>query len=472
MAFTIMASLGIAILSRAAATGSTQRAGNQLPVAVFSASPDASGKPFGSTAIDLRARGYVEEEFLASGKAKRYRMKDPLGTAQLVDGGHPYTTRILVRRPIDPGKFNGRVLIEWFNVSGSQDAEFVFGAIRDHLLDEGFAWIGVSAQLVGINALKSANPRRYGQLSLSASNTDPLGGTLDERSDVLSWDVYTQVADALRRPPGGGVDPLGGLKPTLFLAVGESQSAQRLSQYYNSILPLHMQTFDGFLLYDRLLGGMRTDLGTKLLTFGSEILRQSFGAAPADNDNLRVWEVAGAAHLSYEENAGYWDEQFTRNNVLRALDGHAITLSQTFVGCDNYPLWSRVPNGHVLAAGLDALVRWVTVGTPPPKAERLLGDENGKLHRDNLGRVSGGIRLAAYDAPTAMNTGANSGPGFACALAGSHQDYTPAQLRLLYGTPENYVAKVMAITQQAVRDGFLLEADAERTIRDARTVRF
>jgi hypothetical protein len=468
---TVTVFLGVTAQPAAAAASPANQTESRLPAAIFSQPPKDSGTLFGGTSIDLRAKGYVEEEFFASGTANRYRMKDPLKTAQIVDGEHQYITRILVRRPTDPKRFNGRVLVEWFNVSGSQDAEFVFGAVRNHVLEEGYAWVGVSAQLVGVNALKTSNPKRYGQLSLTASNDDPLGGQLDERSDVLSWDVYTQVANALRNPPGG-IDPLGGLRPTLYLAVGESQSAQRLSQYYNAVLPLYKHTFDGFLLYDRLLGGMRTDLGTKMLTFGSEIIRQSFGAAPADNTNLRVWEVAGAGHLSYDETAGYWDEQFIRNGVLRALDGHAISLSQTFIGCDNYPLWSRVPNEHVLAAGLEALAKWVTVGTPPATAERLRGDDNGKLYRDSLGRVSGGIRLAAYDAPISMNTGGNSGPGFACALGGSHQDYSPGQLRQLYGTPENYVAKVTAITQKAVRDGFILEADAARTIKEAGAVKF
>ena len=34
----------------------------------------------------------------------------------IVDGGHPYKTRIIVRRPASPGKFNGTAVIEWNNV--------------------------------------------------------------------------------------------------------------------------------------------------------------------------------------------------------------------------------------------------------------------------------------------------------------------------------------------------------------------
>jgi hypothetical protein len=468
--FTVVA-MSVTAQPAAAATASARPAESQLPAAVFSQPPADSGTPFGSTSMDLRSKGYVEEELFAGGKANRYRLKDPLGTAQIVDGGHRYVTRILIRRPSDPVNFNGRVLVEWLNVSGSQDLDIVFGAMRNHLVAEGYAWVGVSAQLVGVNALKTANPKRYGQLRLAASNNDPLGGKLDAASDVLSWDVYTQIANALRRSTGG-IDALGGLKPNLILAVGESQSAQRLSNYYNAIHPLYKQAFDGFFLYDRLLTGMRTDLGTKMLTTGTETVRHAFGSAPADDANLRVWEIAGSSHVSHDEAVSWLDEQFARNGVVRALDGHPITFQQIFIGCENYPLLSRVPNGDVLNAGLEALIQWITRGTPPPTAERLRGDENGKLYRDNLGRVSGGIRLAAYDAPTAMNTGLNSGPGIGCPLAGSHQSYSPQQLRQLYGTPENYVARVTAITQKAVSDGFLLQSDAARTISEAREVKF
>jgi hypothetical protein len=463
-------SLGIIALPSAAATVSTQRAASQLPVAIFSAPVDTSAKPFGSTSIDLRAKGYVEEEFLASGKANRYRIKNPLATAQIVDGGHPFTTRILVRRPTDPMKFNGRVLVEWLNVSTFQDLDMVFAAMRNHLLDAGYVWVGVSAQLQGVNGLKTWNAKRYGQLSLAASNEDPLGGKLDNTSDVLSWDAFAQVANAFRNPHGG-LDPLAGLKPGLIIAAGESQSAGRLSNYYNSIHPLNKQTFDAFFLYDRVIGSLRTDVGTKLLSFGSESLGNG-SAPPPDNDNLRIWEVAGTSHVSYDEAIPYLEEQYTRHGIIRAFDGHPYTLTDTFVGCEVLPIYSRVPNGDVLNAGLEALVQWVTAGTPPATAERLRRDDKGQLVREGEGRVIGGIRLAAYDAPIAKNMGINTGAGFACGLAGSHQDYSPAQLRQLYRTPENYVARVIAVTQQAVKDGFLLQADADRTIREARAVKF
>lgn len=434
----------------------------------FTSPPAGSGTAFGSTALDLAASGYVEEEFLVSGTAHRYRIKDALKTAEIVDDQHPYTTRILVRRPILPSAFNGTVVVEWLNVTLGQDVDFIFAASRAHLISQGYAWVGVSAQLVGANALKTANPARYNAINLAASNVDPAGGTLDAASDVLSWDIYAQIATALRT--AGPTRPLGGLVPQRVIAAGESQSALRLTSYYNAIHALYPKVFDGFFAYDR-IGALRTDLPTKVLSFGSEVSYAAFGAAPPDADNLRVWSVAGASHVGLSEIVNYLDPQVLRNGVLRAPDGTALSITTAIPGCADTPLWSRVPNEDVLNAGLEALVAWITQGKVPPSATPMDVDDQGGLFRDSEGRVSGGIRLAAYDAPISRNLGANAGPGF-CFLAGSHVDFTTAELCTRYGSSQNYVARVIAVTRQAERDGFLLTTDANRTIQEARAVAF
>jgi hypothetical protein len=77
----------------------------------------------GSTAFSaadpslLKKYGYVEQEYVVSGTACRYRIPAPLATAQLVDCGWPYKTRMLVRQPANPSKFNGKTLVEWTNTS-------------------------------------------------------------------------------------------------------------------------------------------------------------------------------------------------------------------------------------------------------------------------------------------------------------------------------------------------------------------
>ena len=77
-------------------------------------------EPLSAQPVGLAAQGYVEQEFFASGTATAFRATStpsngdwsitPTTTA-------PYKTRIIVRRPADPARFNGTVIVEWMNVS-------------------------------------------------------------------------------------------------------------------------------------------------------------------------------------------------------------------------------------------------------------------------------------------------------------------------------------------------------------------
>ena len=76
-----------------------------------SASPDVPGTPthnypFFASNHNLPAHGYVEQEFYIEGTANRYNTPVIGDPVTVVDGGHAYRTRILVRRPADPKQFN------------------------------------------------------------------------------------------------------------------------------------------------------------------------------------------------------------------------------------------------------------------------------------------------------------------------------------------------------------------------------
>lgn len=92
-------------------------------------------------AFDLAPYGYVEEEFFVSGTAKTYTPQP--STAD-------YTTRMLVRRPADPKRFNGTVVVEWNNVTAQHDQSPDWFWSYPMALREGFADVIVSAQAAGI----------------------------------------------------------------------------------------------------------------------------------------------------------------------------------------------------------------------------------------------------------------------------------------------------------------------------------
>ncbi|HLY38761.1 MAG TPA: alpha/beta hydrolase domain-containing protein, partial [Candidatus Binatia bacterium] len=203
-----------------------------------------------STSFDLAQVGYVQEEFFISGTATAYANQGALG----VDGmwtvtpanTAAYKTRILVRRPAQKKKFNGTVVVEWLNVSAGLDAAPDWTQSHVEFIRDGFAWVGVSAQFVGVEGgpglvpvisipLKTANPARY--------------ASLHHPGDSFSYDMFSQAGAAVRNG-SATVKPLGGLKAKTFIAAGESQSAFRMVTYIDAIHPL-TGVYDGYLVHSR-----------------------------------------------------------------------------------------------------------------------------------------------------------------------------------------------------------------------------
>jgi hypothetical protein len=478
----------------------------------------AHGYPFNATPMDLARQGYVEEEFFISGHASRYNTPQ-MATGTVIDGGHPYKTRIVVRRPKSQSRFDGTAIVEWTNVSQGHDNEVDWFQSGAHLVHSGFAWIGVSAQRVGVDALKQWSPGRYGTLDVSD------GGTIAD--DALSYDIFTAVALAVRGRDGASV--MGGLKVERLIATGHSQSAGRLYTYFTSVHPL-TPTFDGVVLHG---GGsqIRADLDIKVWKFLSEtdVPGQASGSRQPDTDRFRWWEVAGTSHLDAQLSRGLGQLG------LRAAGGAPVDgppagplISGGGAGIGNFqvssgapddgcekPIFSRVPSYYAQNALYDHFARWLKDGTPPPTAphielKQLPGNppagpagpgsagaraggrgaptpEGGEpaarggrggppappryeIIRDDLGNALGGIRLSQHAVPTATNTGQNAG-GMFCGLLGSYEPFDNARLATLYPTHEAYVAKVKEVTEKNLKAGYIVKEDADTTIAEARSSR-
>jgi hypothetical protein len=424
-------------------------------------------EPLDASAVDLAAYGYEEQEYYAFGTANRYRITNPLDTAALIDSGWPYETRIIVRKPSNPKHFNGTVVVEWYNVSTGQDIDFCWAGTYDYLMREGYVWVGVSAQRVGIKMLNVWSPARYATLTAEASNDDPLGGLVDPAQpgqsggDVLSWDIFAQVGAALFNHHGPD-DPLAGMDIRHLIAAGESQSAFRLTRYYNSIQPLH-NLFEGFVFYDT-AAITRGDIEVPVIRVESEIFANS--VVRTDTPFVRGWQVAGATHVSFQEIGGYVDVETLRDGFFKLPDGTPVSLTEVIQDCQRYPLWSTVRTELVLNAAFDKVNTWIEDGTAAPAAPYYERNADGTIKRDANGMVLGGIRLPDFVVPTALNITMNTGPGF-CFLTGSHHYYSPAELKTLYSSHGGYVEKVVQATQKVLKDGFILRYDAQQIIKQA-----
>ncbi|MDQ2583970.1 hypothetical protein CKY47_08260 [Saccharothrix yanglingensis] len=351
-----------------------------------------------------------------------------------------------MRRPAHARHFSGTTLVEWQNVTAGYDLDALWNA--ESVLRAGHAWVGVSAQRVGVDRLRGWSPARYGALDVTG------GGRFT--ADELSYDVFTQAGRAAlagRARDGGpsGGTLLGGLRTRTLLAIGASQSAGRMTVLYDRVLPQQEPVFDG---YAFVVGPAPTRVGAEPVFQVLSETDVTSPRRPADTDRFRRWEVAGGAHSGHEG-------QVYREPISERDLGGAPTYA-----CDRPP-FSRVPVHHVTAAAYEHLRRWVEHGTPPPAARPLEFEPDGVTRkRDALGLALGGIRLSQVAVPTALNTGDNSGETF-CRLFGTHVPFDRATLDRLYPEHAGYVARVVSADVANVRAGHLLPADAKRNLRDA-----
>ena len=428
----------------------------QITGPIASEAPGHSSKNFiySASAIELTSRGYIEEEFFIEGDANRYSAPD-LETAEVLDSGHRYRTRLVVRRPTNPALFNGVVVVEWINVTGGPDKDIDWWQSGQHFINNGYAYVFVSAQQMGIDTMKQASPDRYESLDITHD------GMLTR--DEASYDIFAAVGKAINRTgemtQAGQPDILGGLKAEHILATGHSQSASRLAVYLNNIHPLE-PIYDGVMVHGG-GGRIRDDQDVKIFKIMAETDMPRRAATPQPaTETFRQWEVAGTSHVDVP-----FEIEYAKVRNLAA--GLSIeNVSPRDSGCE-LPAYSRVPFRDVMNAAFEHLIAWVADDIPPPigqplQVARMMPEL--EFARDEYGNVLGGIQLAAHAVPTATNTGMNTGANRFCFLYGSHQAFDRQLLNRLYPTKEAYIEKVKQVVQQNVADGFILPEAAQETI--------
>jgi Alpha/beta hydrolase domain len=428
--------------------------------------------------LDLGALGYEASEFYVDGDAHSYNNVSPLTAdgawsveADLTTA--PFKTRIQVLKPADPSRFNGTVYVEWMNVSAGFDATPDWGYAHVEIARQGAAYVGVSAQAVGLNQAVSAHPDRYG----------PAGANLVHPGDSYSYDMYSQVGQALRGEAGtifGAAYPVQRL-----IAAGESQSAGRMVTYVDAFGALGV--YDGYMIHSRGANGaplrqsplgqinvpantlIRTDLAQPVFTFQSET--DSRLPRQADTPRVRWWEIPGTAHIdTYLLKQIGASDYGTDSSAAEALfDTMVHPFSGPFPIVGSCTLGVNAgPQHWVLQAAYNHLNTWVTNGTPPPIGPRMTtsdGTGAGALVLDANGNATGGIRTPHLDVPiaTLRGTGNTSagGPLNFCALFGTTTPFSAEKLAQLYKNHGAFVSQWVRSVNAAVSAGFMLPADAE-----------
>jgi hypothetical protein len=423
-----------------------------------------------ATGPNVTLIGYQRSEFFVAGVATSYAPTAPLtsdGKWEIASTGtrSAFKTRVVVYRPIDASKFNGTVVVEWLNVSTGGDLPTDWLMAHNEFVRSGAVWVGVSAQAVGVNALKSSAAARYGPLV--------------HPGDSFSYDMFSQAGIHVRN---GTANLLTGLVPERIIAAGESQSAGRLVTYLDAVHPI-ASVYDGFMVHSRGAGGaplsqppqpavtvpsplqIRDDLDVPVMVVQAEgdVIGTNLGARQPDTPMFRVWEMAGTAHAdAYTAQVGFGD----------IGDGNGAVLmfermrTPPDLGCES-PI-NAGPHHWILQAAFHHLDVWVRNGVAPPTAPLLEVASTSPvvLARDPQGNALGGVRSPHVDAPVATLTGINAGAGF-CRLFGSTTPLTPAELAALYPTHDDFVAAWAAAIYVAGLRGYLLPADGAELLNAA-----
>lgn len=424
---------------------------------------------------DLVAAGYRESEFQVAGTARSYRCAEYSADGHwdaVLDATAGFATRLLLRRPRDPARFSGTVVVEWLNVSSGHDAAPEFCYLGAEILRRGHAWIGLSAQYAGVEG-------GGGTLRVPGEEAAP-GGLRAEQpdryvrlrhpGDAYSFGILTEVARALRETDP--TTPWSDLVIDRVIAVGASQSAFALTTYYNAVQPIET-VLDGFLVHSR--GGaafslgepgrpldldaerhgpavrLRADLDAPVLVLQTEtdLLSPRLAALAArqpDTARIRTWEVAGSAHADLWQIGGF--EEFL---------GTAVPVN-------------RGQQGYVARAALRHLVAWCARGATPPVADRLqVESEPSRFRLDAAGNVLGGVRTPVVDAPVQRLSGlAAPGGSVLAQLFGSTLPLDPVILHERYAGRADYLEQYAAATDRAIEAGFVLAEDREDVLAEAR----
>lgn len=362
--------------------------------------------------------------------------------------------------------------MEWFNVSGGVDAGPDWMLAHNQLIREGFAWVGVSAQQAGVNAVKTDGDVDGVPVGDSVRYAD-----LEHPGDSYSYDIFSQAGQAIRDEAD---TVLGVLEPENLVGVGESQSAGRMVTYIDAVHPV-AEVYDGFLVHSRFGAGaplsqwpqvtvnvpsptlIRDDLDVPVLVFQAEgDVPDSLNARQDDTDMFRLWEVAGTAHFDlYGLDIGRTDAA-DYQGAAKVLDSMRNPTNQPNPNFTCSEPINTGPAHFVLDAAFHQLNQWITEGTAPPTAPRLevTSESPVTFATDEHGNVLGGIRTPAVDAPVAKLSGQSGGGLDFCFLFGTTEPFTQDKLDQLYPSHDEFVSRWIEATVSAYEAGFLTGQDA------------
>lgn len=453
-----------------------------LAVPTSGQAPLSSARRPGTEYSDLDAYGYVEEEFYLQGVAPAITASgQPLLEA-------PYTTRILVRKPADPARFNGTVVIEPFSWFGERGAGWIL--TRDYLLRRGYAYVGYTLNvntppvdpkfIADTPAAQAEQIAQYGRIvnfefmrRFDYARYAPLGTYYDPqrftRGDgpdpflPQSQGIGAQLALLLKSNTAQG--PLAGLAVQRVYVNSWAVTAQVWMDYLDQgrhqqwRMPDQTPLIDAYMTGRMAYGEVGGDVirlprkmpdGVPFVTVysQSELMHDVIEGInlPPDTDTpqVRYYEVTGMPHLRLADLGTEHSERLPAD-LDKGNDPRCQTLYDE-------------PAELVVSALLDGMDRWVREGKPMPRAPRVAREGKAAARDPATGNLQGGVRPPWVQVPSATYlTEQETGCGL---IYDTKVAYPKDVLGQRYGSFSHYRQQFESAKAVSVQEGFLLPEDA------------
>ncbi len=476
------------------ATFSTPASADPTDPVVVELPPSNQGPAFvpGTRLVEDLPAEYVEEEFFISGTATLYNYahNPPTGPTDIesIADDIPYKTRIIVRRPEKANKFNGTVIVEWWNSTAGFDTAPVWDPSAEYIAESGIIYVGVTNSTTSLGFLVDGC-RLLGFLPPSCGTRY---ATLGLPENGLAYDMMSQIANLLKSDDPSNPIPES-YEVSQLLHAGESQQAGSIVTYASGF---HLDGVnDGYFAQSGInarpinFGPRCGDPGsppfpsctprlvypdslvsTDLAVPVYQVVTQTdfeglgfsvFGRQP-DSPTFRYYEVAGGGHNTVHINvevipAGIFGPNPVFLDDLCQFQMNTTADGPVFVSYVLNALWERMQEQ--------------VEGSSQPPAGVLMNDVGGVLVRDAQNNVTGGVRLPSMAAPTATYVSQNVADpalppilaGFAnlaCRLSGAVMPFDDATLVSLYKNHGKYVSQVSKSVKALKSQGLLLQSDA------------
>lgn len=440
----------------------------------------------GSTPFaNLSRVGYVEEEYIITGSANVYDWaQDGAVSVQTPNGS--YGTRILVRRPSDPARFNGTVIFEPMFAARRFDWPMMWGYTHNYVVESGAAWVGVTLP-ASTQGMRKFNPTRYGQLSFenpaiacpTVGNAAPGGFPASPTEEGMKFDMFAQVGALLKS------GTLNGLRAQYVFATGQGGD---LPTFINTV---HSRSnfngkpvFDGFVMRPG-IAPTRINECTEapgnndprrnikaanvpvvvVAAQGEAIANARFRRPDADaaNDVFRFYEVAGVGHIDWWAYYGFprYEDQVASVGSAQGPASWPFAVTCT----PAIPLFQAPVLGNAYNAVFQNLDQFVRKGTKLPVSSPLIvkgaGTPEADYIYDQNGHGTGGVRSVYVDVPSANYFTSSPGPGV-CREMGYVNTWAWSKLEQTYGSFKSYASKAEQSVDRLVRERWLTPGDARR----------